>query len=133
MPNDRPQPPHRSRSRIEDYPNESTPATPSFPSLLEKLIARIAEHGPLPFSEYMKSALYDPEQGYYATGTEKVGREGDFFTSVSVGPLFGELLAHRFVRHWEEIGKPARWRIMEVGAHDGKLASRYSPNSESHF
>ncbi len=123
MPNDRPQPPHRSCSRTDDYPNDPSPATTSFPPLLEKLIARIGEQGPLPFSEYMEIALYDPEQGYYATGVEKVGREGDFFTSVSVGPLFGKLLAHRFVRHWEEIGQPERWRIMEVGAHDGKLAT----------
>ena len=27
--------------------------------------------------------------GYYARGTRQVGRGGDFFTSVSVGPLFG--------------------------------------------
>ncbi len=88
----------------------------------EKLLARIGKDGPIPFPEFLEAALYDPEQGYYSTGADKVGREGDFFTSVSVGPLFGQLLAQRFARYWEEIGKPERWRIMEVGAHDGKLA-----------
>jgi SAM-dependent MidA family methyltransferase len=40
-----------------------------------------------------------------------------------VGPLFGQLLARRFVRWWRESGRPARWRIIECGAHDGTLAA----------
>jgi SAM-dependent MidA family methyltransferase len=42
---------------------------------------------------------------------------------VSVGPLFGQLLARRFVHWWENHGKPIPWRILEIGAHDGKLAA----------
>lgn len=71
----------------------------------------------------MAMALYHPEFGYYARETRQVGRSGDFFTSVSVGPLFGNLLARRFLREWRELGSPARWRIIECGAHDGTLAS----------
>src|SRR4051812_45005159 len=41
----------------------------------------------------MDLALYHPEFGYYARAAERSGRAGDFFTSVDVGPLFGELLA----------------------------------------
>ena len=41
----------------------------------------------------MDLALYDPELGYYARAAQRSGRAGDFFTSVDVGPLFGELLA----------------------------------------
>jgi SAM-dependent MidA family methyltransferase len=70
----------------------------------------------------MAMALYDPALGYYARETRQVGREGDFFTSVSVGPLFGELLARRFLREWVNLGSPARWRVVECGAHDGTLA-----------
>lgn len=70
----------------------------------------------------MAAALYEPELGYYARETRQVGREGDFFTSVSVGPLFGRLLAGRFLREWESLGMPERWRIIECGAHDGTLA-----------
>ena len=40
----------------------------------------------------MDLALYDPELGYYARAAQRSGRAGDFFTSVDVGPLFGELL-----------------------------------------
>ena len=40
----------------------------------------------------MDLALYDSELGYYARAAQRSGRAGDFFTSVDVGPLFGELL-----------------------------------------
>ena len=84
---------------------------------------RIKREGPLSFADFMACALYEPELGYYARGARQVGRAGDFFTSVSVGPLFGELLARRFLREWHESGTPARWRIIECGAHDGRLAA----------
>lgn len=75
------------------------------------------------FADFMTAALYEPGLGYYASGTRQIGRQGDFFTSVSVGPLFGELLARRFLREWHESGCPSRWRIIECGAHDGQLAA----------
>jgi SAM-dependent MidA family methyltransferase len=40
----------------------------------------------------MELALYHPEFGYYARAARRSGRAGDFFTSVDVGPIFGELL-----------------------------------------
>jgi SAM-dependent MidA family methyltransferase len=40
----------------------------------------------------MDLALYHPALGYYARAAQRSGRAGDFFTSVDVGPLFGELL-----------------------------------------
>jgi len=95
----------------------------AIPSLAALLRERISREGPLRFVDYMAMALYEPGLGYYARGTRQVGRRGDFFTSVSVGPLFGQLLARRFVRHWQESGSPSRWRIIECGAHDGTLAS----------
>ncbi len=71
----------------------------------------------------MAAALYHPQLGYYAREPRQVGRGGDFFTSVSVGPLFGALLARRFLTEWESLGRPSRWRVIECGAHDGTLAA----------
>ena len=71
----------------------------------------------------MAAALYHPDLGYYAQQARQVGRGGDFFTSVSVGPLFGELLARRFGSWWREAGRPGKWRLIESGAHDGTLAA----------
>jgi SAM-dependent MidA family methyltransferase len=44
----------------------------------------------------MESALYCPVYGYYEKEADTVGRGGDYYTSVSVGPLFGELLALQY-------------------------------------
>src|ERR1700737_3971003 len=62
-------------------------------SPLGELIAeRIRTSGPISFAEYMELSLYHPELGYYARAAQRSGRAGDFFTSVDVGPVFGELL-----------------------------------------
>jgi SAM-dependent MidA family methyltransferase len=93
---------------------------------LANLIHReIAERGPIPFARFMELALYCPELGFYEKEGDNVGRGGDFYTSVSVGPLFGELLAFRFVKWLEERGmrNAERLRIVEAGAHDAKLAA----------
>jgi SAM-dependent MidA family methyltransferase len=90
---------------------------------LESIIRdEIARQGPLPFVRFMELALYLPEFGYYERTPATVGREGDFFTSVSVGPLFGELLARRFA-NWLDSSGTGRVEIVEAGAHDGRLAA----------
>ena len=89
---------------------------------LGKLIRKeIEERGPIPFRRFMELALYHPELGYYATGKNRVGREGDFITNVSVGSLFGRLLAHDFVRAWEGMGRPDPFDLVEIGANHGQL------------
>ncbi len=45
----------------------------------------------------MELALYDTQSGYYARAARRSGRAGDFFTSVDVGPIFGELLARQVI------------------------------------
>jgi SAM-dependent MidA family methyltransferase len=91
--------------------------------LAERLRRQIREQGPMTFAEFMAAALYDAREGYYRSGRATIGREGDFFTSVSVGPLFGRLLAWRFAELWEELGRPTKFTLVEQGAHDGTLAA----------
>jgi SAM-dependent MidA family methyltransferase len=90
------------------------------------LAARLREEirggGPLSFADFMAAALYDPAEGYYARPAGQVGRGGDFFTSVSTGPLFGRLLADHIAAWHRGSGSPERWRIVEAGANDGSLA-----------
>ena len=64
------------------------------------ILERIRERGPITVAEYMDLALYHPECGYYARASRRTGRAGDFFTSVDVGPLFGELLAVQIAEMW---------------------------------
>jgi SAM-dependent MidA family methyltransferase len=91
--------------------------------LLAKLIARIQREGPLSFASFMESALYDAEHGFYGSGSARIGSGGDFHTAVSVGPLFGALLARQFVQMWERQGSPLEWTLVEQGAFDGLLAA----------
>lgn len=86
------------------------------------LRARIAQRGPIPFREFMEAALYHPAHGYYSSGRAAIGRRGDFFTNVSVGALFGRLLARQFIEMWERFDAPAQWTIVEQGAHRGDFA-----------
>lgn len=91
----------------------------------------------------MELALYCPDTGFYEKDDDTVGRRGDFYTSVSVGPVFGELLAFQ-IADWmvqatdrcESPGPGAgrsseagvqrvpanKFLIIEAGAHTGRLA-----------
>ena len=92
-------------------------------SLSEIIRLEITVSGPMPFRRFMELALYHPTLGYYASGRARVGRKGDFFTNVSVGPLFGRLIARQIVEMWERLGSPREFSIIEQGAHDGQLAA----------
>jgi len=82
----------------------------------------IRQTGPVPFAWFMEQALYHPEHGYYSSGRCAIGRRGDYFTNVSVGPLFGRLLAAQFAEMWEALGRPDDFVIVEQGAHHGDFA-----------
>jgi SAM-dependent MidA family methyltransferase len=98
------------------------------PDLIRFIRAEIENHGPQSFDWFVQQALYHPEHGYYSSGRCIIGRKGDYFTSVSVGPLFGQLLSAQFAEIWECLGKPGRrgdldkFTIVEQGAHDGQFA-----------
>ncbi|WP_299492969.1 SAM-dependent methyltransferase [Acaryochloris sp. IP29b_bin.137] len=77
----------------------------------------------IPFAEFMALALYDPEQGYYATNQAQIGVTGDFFTSPHLGPDFGELLAEQFLDMWEIMGQPQSFTVVEMGAGQGLVAA----------
>ena len=78
----------------------------------------------------MEQALYHPEHGYYSSDRAAIGRRGDYFTNVSVGPLFGELLTTQFVEIWKRLGKTCpeqsrridNFTLVEQGAHHGEFA-----------
>ncbi|MGH9346091.1 MAG: class I SAM-dependent methyltransferase [Vicinamibacterales bacterium] len=73
---------------------------------LDVIVRRIHERGPLTVADFMSIALHHPEHGYYATAARRTGRNGDFFTSVDVGPMFGALLARQFAEMWRFLRDP---------------------------
>ncbi|MEP6662075.1 MAG: SAM-dependent methyltransferase [Verrucomicrobiota bacterium] len=88
--------------------------------LSAKIRAEIENSGTISFARFMEMALYFPGEGYYEK-KRAIGSGGDFFTSVSVGKLFSELLAFQFAE-WFEEGGNATLQLVEAGAHDGQLA-----------
>jgi SAM-dependent MidA family methyltransferase len=91
-------------------------------ALIEFIRTEIRNRGPQRFAWFMEQALYHPEHGYYSSGRCAIGRKGDYFTNVSVGSLFGQLLAAQFAEIWEQLGKINNFVIVEQGAHDGQFA-----------
>src|SRR5215213_3338016 len=98
-----------------------------------ELIARIEREGPVTFRDFMHSALYDPELGYYNTERLKIGRDGDFYTSSNVHPAFGAMLARALDGLWREMEERGEGSgaastrnrpltIVEAGAGTGQLA-----------
>ncbi|QRG65791.1 class I SAM-dependent methyltransferase [Brevibacillus choshinensis] len=74
----------------------------------------------IPFSRYMELALYHPAYGYYMSDKPKVGKGGDFFTSASVHPVFGETIADAVVEMWRA-GKAEAPVLVEIGGGTGSL------------
>lgn len=73
------------------------------------------------FERFMELALYHPRFGYYTSGDARIGKTGDFFTSVSVGALFGKLLAKQFLLFRDALGNPPEFEVVEFGGHRGQL------------
>jgi len=102
--------------------NDNMSALPAQPSLSQRIRQEIrAASGAIPFHRFMELALYAPGLGYYERQSERVGRNGDFHTSVGVGPLLGELLGHYFGQVVGQWDRPSI--LVEAGAHDGRLAA----------
>ena len=99
---------------------------------LDDLVARIARHGPVPFSVYQEVALYGSD-GFYGSvrsaSTESAGGRGsgagrhrDFLTSPEVGPLFGAVMASALDTWWDELDRPDPYVVVECGAGPATLA-----------
>ncbi len=86
-----------------------------------KLVCReIEQHQLISFARFMELALYCPKIGYYEQNPTRVGRLGDYYTSCSVGSLFGELLGYQIAEWLAQLPGPVQ--CVEAGAHDGQLA-----------
>ena len=94
------------------------------PALYKIVSAQIqsAAESRITFAEYMELALYHEDYGYYSSGKVGIGSEGDFFTAVSLGADFGELLGIQLVEIWHKLGCPQPFHVVEMGAGNGDLA-----------
>lgn len=81
-----------------------------------------AAGGWLPFSDYMRMALYAPGLGYYSGGAAKFGAAGDFVTAPELSPLFGATIAATAAAVLAAPELAGQGDILEIGAGSGKLA-----------
>ena len=86
----------------------------------------IQERGPLTVAAFMDLALYDSERGYYARAAQRSGRAGDFFTSVDVGPIFGELVEAQLAEMGAILNSESGiwdFDLVEAGAGNARLSA----------
>lgn len=81
----------------------------------------IQDAGGICFADFMNQVLYHPIYGYYMSSREKIGKQGDFFTSSSVNALYGRLIA-RQLAEMAQILPGKRFELVEQGGGEGYLA-----------
>ncbi|HET6175016.1 MAG TPA: SAM-dependent methyltransferase [Gaiellales bacterium] len=90
--------------------------------LAARLRERIAVSGPISFSSFMESALYDADDGFYARGA-RLGAGGAFTTAPIATPFLAHALGAELRPLWERLGRPERFTVVELGPGDGSLAA----------
>ena len=88
--------------------------------LAVKLRDEIRRSGSISLPHYMSACLADPEHGYYRT-RPAIGARGDFITAPEISQVFGELIGLWAVVTWQQMGSPARFRLIELGPGRGTL------------
>jgi SAM-dependent MidA family methyltransferase len=89
--------------------------------LADRLRARIAADGPMPFEEYMAACLYDPDGGFFTSGPLRSVKEGDFLTSPEVSPWFGRTFAKSVESQVTSRKSQDPFLVVDVGAGSGSL------------
>ena len=84
------------------------------------ILSQIKERGPVPFSQFMQWCLYHPEHGYYLSERPKIGKDGDYYTSPCVHPLFGGMIAKQLSQMAGLLGGDT-FDVVEIGGGRGFL------------
>ena len=89
----------------------------------------------LPFSEFMRLALYGQDFGYYMGRVSPVGTEGDFITAPLLSPVFSFTLS-RLVQEFLGPAGDEMSQIVDIGCGDGTLVRSLwesSPGARAQF
>jgi len=81
----------------------------------------IEMRGPITLHEFMSQSSNNLEHGYYQSSKNKIGGDGDFITSPEISQLFGEMITIWCVSCWEELGRPRKLNLIELGPGKGTL------------
>src|SRR5688572_6914128 len=89
-------------------------------TLAEIIALKIRKYGPISFCEFMELCLYYPGLGYYDSTKEKIGWNGDYYTSPYLTGIFGQMVGKQIEEMWQILGK-GEFTIVEFGAGTGDL------------
>jgi SAM-dependent MidA family methyltransferase len=109
---------HQSPHSSKTAPGSSSPGSHN-ETLLALIHRRINAEGPIPFSDFMRQALYHHELGYYLACDPTL----DYQSSPNVHPIFGACLARQIAGFWREMGRPEHFTIFEAAAGNGRLCA----------
>jgi len=70
--------------------------------------------------KFIDKALYDKKKGYYMK-KNPFGKKGDFITSPNISILFSEMILIWIVSFWENLKKPKKINIVELGSGNGEM------------
>ncbi|MFY9287527.1 MAG: SAM-dependent methyltransferase [Alphaproteobacteria bacterium] len=80
----------------------------------------IEKSGPISIASYMELALLHPEFGYYRNH-DPLGQGGDFTTAPEISQMFGEMIGLWCADVWQQLGKPEKFVLLELGPGRGSL------------
>jgi len=83
-------------------------------ALLDIVRAQIRATGPMTVADYMALCLGHPRHGYYTTH-DPLGAAGDFTTAPEISQMFGEMIGLWLAQVWHDAGRPAPFRLVELG------------------
>ncbi len=70
--------------------------------------------------KFINYCLYDKKNGYYMT-RNPFGISGDFLTAPNISILYSEMLAIWTISFWENLGRPKKFNLIELGAGNGEM------------
>jgi SAM-dependent MidA family methyltransferase len=91
-------------------------------SYLQQLIST-APMNLITYAEYISTALYHPEFGYYMKEKQKIGKNGDFITTSNISDIYGRLIAKWFSKICEK--HQLAPIFCEIGAGNGRFAKAF--------
>ncbi len=93
------------------------------PAVSELIAREIDASGPISFARFMELALYDPGDGYYASGKVRIGKWAIFLPMSASARSLGVCSPGNSRKSGSGSGKPGDFTVVEQGAHDGTLAA----------
>ena len=74
----------------------------------------------IPLDKFVENALYNENYGYYSK-KNPFGKSGDYVTAPNISFLFSEMIAIWIISYWENLEKPKKFNIVELGPGNGDL------------